>query len=278
MKNVIEVMYSRKSRNAEHYQLYSSLLVDFPEELAIKYNLTEPRSVFAASFARENDAYLRNQAFKWTKAISGKNVVCDRLFRSLSLYVQSKQLSSNAEEVKDAEHLLYLMKPYMRVNEKPQAENIAMLKDLVDALESDQYADSVDRLNLTNQVAELKTAVAEFETVYRNRSSEKLARSSSGKMKEIRLVVDQDFAELAKAISALYYVIVSIEKDTAKAAELGEVIDKMNSAIKEFHDTLSRRLSSIPKQKDPDTGGPDNPGEEEPDLPDDAEDDLPVEV
>ena len=70
MKQVETIKYAGLSRNAEHYQLFSALLAIVTEEFATTYKLTPFRTAFATSFAKENEAYLQNQAYEGTKTVS----------------------------------------------------------------------------------------------------------------------------------------------------------------------------------------------------------------
>lgn len=244
MKKVLKIKYCSYARNSEHFQLYSFLLADFTEELARKHKLMQYWDAFRCSLERENNAYLQNQAYKETIQINKKNETCERLFRSFYLLIQSKKLGFDDEERKEADKLLYLLKPYSGASYKPHAEHIAMIKDLVNELESESYASTVEKLGLSKYVAELKNAMLEFESAYRKRSEEKLERSTINRMKIIRPVVEKTFDELSEVISVCYIMAAYIEKDMEKAMELEEVIDHLNSAINEFHSIILRRLRS----------------------------------
>lgn len=280
MKNIIEIKYRTQSRNAEHYHLYSSLLACVSEEKAEKFKFKVYYSAFSSSFTKENDAYLQNRAYAGTKVIESKNEACYRQFRSFNMMVYSKQLGGKPEEVEAAEVLLYLLKPYAKATEKPLIEYIAMVKDLVDALDGDTYVKHIETLKISEQVEALKNSLIEFETAYQERSNEKLARAVMDNMKTIRPVVEKDFTNMANAINALYFVAANIDKDPEATAELEEIIDRINAVINGFHQVVSRRLS-ITKPKLP-TGEEDpsesDPEEEEPTEPDEEIDDTPIEV
>lgn len=280
MENILDIKYRRQCRNAEHYYLYSSLLAEVTEEFAEKYNIKAFRSAYADAFAKENDAYLQNRAYKGTSTIDTKNTVCYRQFRAFNLIVNSKQLGDNPEEIKAANAILYLLKPYNKVIRKPLTESIAIMKDLVDALESEEYMAHIETLNITKEFEALKKASNEFELAYNVRSNEKLARTTMLKMKETRPIVEQSFINLADAISSLYIIATYIDKDTEKKTELGQIIDRLNAIINEFHTTISRRLSlAKPKVPSNDDNLPvPEPDEENPSEPDEEEDDKPIEV
>ena len=292
-KRVLDVRNSTRARNAEHYQLYGTLLNTFNEDLATKFGVTSYRARFATSYGKENDAYLQNQAYEGTKGVEEASNKCNRLFRSLDLAVQSKQASENDAELAPAERVAFAMKPYKKAPGKPHAENIAMIKDMINLLESDKYSADMTTLGLSEKLTALKESLTAFEEAYLSRSGEKLARSTADKMKLVRPVVEQDFAALAEVVSAIYIVATAVEKDAEKSAELESVIDKMNAAINEFHIVLSRRgagnntkptdTSNEPEGEEPEEGtdvpfepvepGEDpgkepGEGEEEPETPD----------
>ena len=252
MKEVSLINYIQKARNAEHFQLYSSLFALATPELAEKYGLTTYRNVFATAFENENRAYLANQSYTLTSVVNEKDALCDRRFRAFDLAIQSKQLSDAADEAAAASRLAYAMKPYKGAPNKPQAENIAMVKDMVELFE-EQYATDVETLGLTTQLANLKQVVEEFETALYGRADERLARVSVDNMSTIRPKVDAAFADFAKLFSACYLVAAYIDNDSEKAAELEEVIDSMNARILYYHDTLARR--GIGTVSGTDTGG-----------------------
>lgn len=271
MKTILKVTYLGNARNAEHYQLYSSFLTIITEDFATKYKLTAARARFATSFAKENEAYLKNRAYEDTKLIDEKNTACDRRYRAFDLAVQSKLLGDTAAEVKAAERITFLMSPYKGAPNKPHAENIAMVKDLLEQLESDAYSTEIETLGLTTLVASLKTSVKEFEAALSKRASERLARVSSDNLLSIRPVVEQDFADLAQLITAIYLVATYVDKDTERVAEVEKVIDAVNAEIIRYQDTLSRRGIRNASSPGKDEETPDAPGKDE-------EDDKPVVV
>ena len=108
MKQISQVKYGAQSRNAEHYQLFSGLLAAVTEEFATTYKLTPFRTAFATSFAKENEAYLQNQAYEGTKTVEKANETCDRRFRLFERNVEVGELSDEPAEVEAAERAVAL--------------------------------------------------------------------------------------------------------------------------------------------------------------------------
>lgn len=256
MKKIPLISYLERSRNAEHYRLQEELLAAITADFASTYKIDDFRTNYADLFAKEDEAYLQNQAYADTQPIDQADSTRDQRFRYLDLLKQTKQLSPVAAEKAAADRVAYGMKPYLGASSKPNAENTAMVSDLVKLLQSDAYAADVQTLGMTDAVVSLKAANDAFEAIYSHRADEKLVRANSDNLKKIRPEVDEAFRRLADAINAIYLVAETIERDATKTAAIGAVIDAVNAQILQFSETLSRRGASKGKQV------PGKPGEE----------------
>lgn len=272
MKKIPEILYLKSARNAEHYNLQEALLKAVSTSFAAEYKLTELRDSYASLFDKEDSIYLQNKAFADTKELSDKDAVRDRLFRLVKLTIQSKQLSLIPAEVAAGDKLAFAMKPYSTAASKPDAENTAMVSDFVKKLQSDEYSSYVQTLGLTEVVASLKTANDEFAELYSRRADEKRVRTVTETLLQIRPQVDDAARKLFEAINAIYMVSEMIEKDAAKTAAIGAVIDAINAEIVQFSETLSRRGIGSKAKVNPDDDRPVIPPEEE----GGGEDDRPV--
>lgn len=262
MKKIPEILYLKSARNAEHYNLQEALLKAVSTSFAAEYKLTELRDSYASLFDKEDSIYLQNKAFADTKELSDNDAVRDRLFRLVKLTIQSKQLSLIPAEVAAGDKLAFAMKPYSTAASKPDAENTAMVSDFVKKLQSDEYSSYVQTLGLTEVVASLKTANDEFAELYSRRADEKRVRTVTETLLQIRPQVDDAARKLFEAINAIYMVSEMIEKDAAKTAAIGAVIDAINAEIVQFSETLSRRGIGSKAKVNPDDDRPVIPPEE----------------
>ena len=272
MKKITDISYLAQARNAEHYNLQTQLLRVISSDFATTYKLTALRDIYAGLFAKEDESYLQSLGYADTKEIEAKDTVRDQRFRYLTLSVQTKSLSTTEAEVVAAEKVAFAMKPYTGAASKPFSENTAMVEDLVKKLQTTEYTSYVQTLGLTEAVAALKTANDDFVAVYSRRADEKRIRNVSNNLKTIRPQVDEAARKLFEAINAIYLVSEMIEKDAAKIAATGAVIDAVNAEILQFSETLSRRGVGSKAKVDPDDK-PLIPPEE---GGDDGEDDRPV--
>ena len=241
MKKITEIYNLKSARNAEHYNLQEAFLKAASNEFAAKYKLNELRADFASLFAKEDEIYLQSQAFADTNDLSVADAKRDRLFRLIKLTVESKELSLTDAEANAAAKVAFGMKPYKAAANKPDAENTAMVNDLVKKLQSDDYSGYIETLGLTQAVEELKKANGEFSTLYSHRADEKRVRTVTENLLQIRPQVDESAKKLFEGINAVYLVSEVIEKDQTKMQEVGAVIDAVNAEIVQFAETLSRR-------------------------------------
>lgn len=241
MKTISEIKNLTRARNAEHYRLQEALLRAITAEFATKYTISVPYEAYRKAFEGEDAIYLQARAFVDTKELTEKDAERDKLFRFVRLTIQSKTLSFDADEAAAAEKLAHIIKPYGLASSKPDAENTAMVSDLVKKMQSDDYSNYVTKVGLTDAVNALKTANDEFDTIYSRRADEKRVRTVTESLQNARKKVDAAFSDLRDAINAIYTVNALVEKDATKEAEIGAVIDAMNAEILQFTETLSRR-------------------------------------
>ena len=241
MKKIAEITYLGAARNAEHYDLQNSLLNAITAGFATKFGISELRVKYEDLFRKEDNAYLQTQAFADTRMIDEKDALRDQRFRLIDLTVQSKLLGLTPAEQEAAQKIAFAMKVYANAPNRPFAENTAMVDDMVQKLQTDEYAPAIKTLGLTEAVAALKTANDDFKLVFSHRADEKLVRATTDTLKMVRPEVDAAFLALSEAINAIYFVAETIEKSSTKAAELGAVIDAANAVILQFSGTLSRR-------------------------------------
>lgn len=252
MKKIADLTYLQNARNAEHYTLYLQILKIVTDDFVKKYSLTPLRNSLATAFEEEDDAYLQTQAFVDTEEIYKKDAVSDQHFRYIYLSVQSKKLSPVEAEALAAKKVAFGIEIYAGAATKPFGENIAMVEDMVKKLQSPDYAPAIKTLGLTEAVAALKVANDEFVAAFSRRADEKRVRSISDNLKKIRPQVDEAARKLFEAINALYLVNELVEKDVAKSAEIGGVIDAVNAQIVQFSETLSRRGAGKKAKVEPD--------------------------
>lgn len=252
MKKIPAITYLPRARNAEHYNLQEALLKAVSAQFATKYKLDSLRNAYQTLFEKEDSIFLQTRAFADTKELSAKDAVRDRYLRLFKATLLSKELGLSEDDAAAASRISYAFDPYTDAAARPDAENTAMVSDMVKKLQSDTYAADLTKLGLTEIVAALKKANDEFAESYSHRADEKRIRTMNENLIEIRPLVDEAARKLFEAINALYLVNDAIEKDVAKSAEIGAVMDAVNAQIVQFAETLSRRGVGKKAKVDPD--------------------------
>ena len=259
LKSISEIKHLKRARNAEHYWLQEELLKAIPAEFATKYQLSALRAAYSDAFEKEDSVYLQTRGFADTKVLAEKDGERDRLFRLIKLTIRGKELSLNASEAEAAGKLAFIMKPYLGTPSKADAENTALVSDLVKKFESSEFSGYVETLGLTEAVSKLRTANTEFATLYSHRADEKRVKAATETLKAVRKQVDDALVDLVNAINVFYSANALSEKDATKEAEIGAVIDAANAIILQFSETLSRRgigkKAAISQSETPSTDG-----------------------
>ena len=241
MKKILERRYLSYARNGEHYHLFLSLLQCVTRATAEELNILAVWSVFSDTLEKENEAYLNSQKYENTVPLTEANKACDQRFSAFSMNVKAKAKSYVAEVAAAANRIAAAMEPYKGAAARPHAENIAMVLDMTEKLQSDKYAADVAALGLTADLEDLRQSAILFDAALSAKANERLARASTANMEKIRPVVEAAFSDVADLLTAIYLVANYVDKDAAKAAKVEAIIDKMNAEILRLIETLNRR-------------------------------------
>lgn len=244
MKKISKV-YLKNGRNAEYYLLCQNMTATITEEFATNYSILHVYQPYVDLVGKVAETYLQNQQFADTKGINEADAMSDSYMSMFKSMLNGYKLWPEAEKQEAYVTIYSIAKPYWGASSKPIAENIAMVKDLVVALRTDEKAKAaVTLLGLDPIVNKLEEANNECNRRYLMRADERLQRSLADKMKELRGQTDEAFYLLAEVISSLYVVYSTALKDEAKAAELEGLIDKVNAILLEYTVPISRRGGS----------------------------------
>ena len=241
MKKILERRYLSYARNGEHYHLFLSLLQCVTRATAEELKILAVWLVFSDTLEKENEAYLNSQKYENTVPLTEANKACDQRFSAFSMNVKAKAKSYVAEVAAAANRIAAAMEPYKGAAARPHAENIAMVLDMTEKLQSDKYAADIATLGLTADLEDLRQSAILFDAALSAKANERLARISAANMLEIRPVVEAAFSDVADLLTAIYLVATYVDQDAAKAAKVEAIIDKMNAEILRLIETLNRR-------------------------------------
>ena len=230
------------ARNAEHVYFHENASLIFTESFASTYGLTDLREQYIAAVTAESAKHVSNPAYLDTPELQSLDRARDNVFYLIA-HVAEAYLSYafKTEDIEAANLIVYLMSPYRKAAAMSYLEETAVLADFYSKLLSDEYAEALATLHLSEAAAEGKRLNDEFNELYKKRSAEVLGRTVSATMKELRTATDTAFKALADAVNALYLVYATITKDETKAAELKAVIDGVNALIVQLRQVIQQR-------------------------------------
>ena len=259
-----QVPYTSKARNAEHDYLFNKLVEAISKEFATKHNFLAYHQRMTAALADENASYTRTTKYVDTDTLVQKDNARDNLFRRLKLHLQSAELDPDADTSAAAARCLEALGS-QNPTTLPYTENTATVRDIVDKLESDHYAPSVEKVGAAQLVADLKAANNDFDALYTARADERYARNTSAPdMKVARAAMEAAYADVADIVNALYIQSTVLAPDEETLAEVTAIATTVNALISQYTLVLSRR--GVGKTTDdttdtdtPDEGGTDTP-------------------
>ncbi|HJD95431.1 MAG TPA: DUF6261 family protein [Bacteroides togonis] len=259
-----QVPYTSKARNAEHDYLFNKLVEAISKEFATKHNFLAYHQRMTAALADENASYTRTTKYVDTDTLVQKDNARDNLFRRLKLHLQSAELDPDADVAAAAARCLEALGS-QNPTTLPYTENTAAVRDIVDKLESDHYAPSVEQVGAAQLVADLKAANNDFDALYTARADERYARNTSAPdMKVARAAMEAAYADVADIVNALYIQSTVLAPDEETLAEVTAIATTVNALISQYTLVLSRR--GVGKTTDdttdtdtPDEGGTDTP-------------------
>ena len=259
-----QVPYVGKSRNAEYDYLFNKLVEAISKEFATKHNFLAYHQRMTAALADENASYTRTTKYVDTDTLVQKDNARDNLFRRLKLHLQSAELDPDADTSAAAARCLEAVGS-QNPTTLPYTENTTAVRDIVDKLESDHYAPSVEQVGAAQLVADLKAANNDFDALYTARADERYARNTSAPdMKVARAAMEAAYADVADIVNALYIQSTVLAPDEETLAEVTAIATTVNALISQYTLVLSRR--GVGKTTDdttdtdtPDEGGTDTP-------------------
>ena len=255
-----QVPYAGKSRNAEHDYLFNKLVAAITQEFATKHNFLAYHQRMTAALADENASYTRTTKYVDTDTLVQKDNARDNLFRRLKLHLQSAELDPDADTSAAAARCLEAVGS-QNPTTLPYTENTAAVRDIVDKLESDHYAPSVEQVGAAQLVADLKAANNDFDALYTARADERYARNvSAPDMKVARAAMEAAYADVADIVNALYIQSTVLAPDEETLAEVTAIATTVNALISQYTLVLSRRGVGKTTDDTTDTDTPDEGG------------------
>ncbi len=261
------------ARNAEHYQVHKDIVAVITPEFATAQGFVEQQAAYSSNVDIENLCYLRNNKYWDTDEIAKLDEKRDALFAYLLQTIKAALKSPIDEVAAAAKRVWFIADPYKNAARLNYTSNTAAIFDFLEKMNTEENKGYAATLGLTVGLTQLGEVNTQFHTVYTNRSSELLARSTSETMRTIRPQVDAAAKECFECINALYRVYVLLNQEPEKRAALEAVIDQVNALLIQLQNTLAHAgVTSKPT-----TDGDNKPADDGATPDDDTTPDIPVE-
>lgn len=229
------------ARNAEHDYLFDKLVNAIPPAFATSQNFLPYHQKMTDALEDEHTSYKQTTKQIETEQIAEKDTIRDNYFRRLKLYCQSFEFDPDVEKAEAAKRCLIAIgsgNPSIL----PYTENTAAIKDIVDKLESAQYADAVNMIEAKSIISDLKNANEDFDATYSKRTDSHYMRTSSTiDMKNARKMMETAYYDVVDILNAVYIKALVLVPDEEVLAEVTQIADSLKAQIYQFSLILARR-------------------------------------
>lgn len=257
------IPYVSAARNAEHDYLFDKLVNAIPLAFATSQNFLPYHQKMTDALEDEHASYKQTTKQVETEQIVEKDTIRDNYFRRLKLYCQAFEFDPDVEKVEAAKRCLIAIGP-SNPSVLPYTENTAAIKDIVDKLESAEYADAVNMIEAKSLIADLKKANEDFDATYSKRTDDHYMRTSSTiGMKNARKLMETAYYDVVDILNAVYIKALVLVPDEEVLAEVTQIGDSLKAQINQFSQILAHRGVGSSSNKETEEPGT----EEEPETP-----------
>ena len=199
-----KIPLTNRARNAEHDYLFDKIVNSIPLAFATEHNFQAYHTRMTDALAEEHRSYTQTTKSVDTATLIDKDAVRDKRYRRLKLTVEAAELDADAETAASGAKCLIAFGT-ANLAALPYAEETAAVRDLVEKLESDEYATHVEAIGATQALADLKAANDDFDATYSGRAAERYARDTATlSTKEARVAMEKAYYEVMDILNAIY--------------------------------------------------------------------------
>lgn len=234
MKTVKEITGFQLERltNGEHFSFAGFVHQLIAENVREALGLDAVYAPFDTAYQQEEVSLKQEQGSLLSDIIAQDDAQNDTLYRYLSNMVSAQLGSPVAATAEAAKTVRHLLDTYGDVTRKSYADELGLLKNLIQDCGKAPYKEALATLVLTPVVESLTASVTKFENDYNSRNVQTAAAALVVPMKQARPALDAEYRYLVKVLNALWLANdVAATPDAAKAALLEGVIDPLNARI-----------------------------------------------
>jgi len=247
----INTLQITQLRTAGHLGYHKAARVEFAVQgLTTNTGYTDMVAQYTAAITLEDEVVRRQQAMLLTQDVNEADARRDNTLRQLVTMVDSARYSTLPEEKRAADKLEVVIRPYRKDYKDNMAEETEDLRGLLAALSTDEMVAYADTLNLGPVIQRLRKENNDFDTLYRQRSADRVTTRGTGiSTTDQRKVVDgiyRSLVELINSIAATAALGIETGFDPAK---LSTLILNINGLVEQYKLVLANQNKSSKDEK-----------------------------
>ncbi len=231
MKNLITSTNLKNAHLMDFFEVMNIVATFLEKEEVEKLKLKAVATAFTDSLAVLEQALTQARKTGITKHLLEVDKERDAIFTGFKMVVKGMEYFPDETIADSATALVDVVKKYgKKVQRLPQREETAVLKNLIDDLQSATYKEQVAKVGVNTWVEKLAEVNTEFEKLYTERT-EKEATFVVGLAKEERENMQNAFERLCRTIEA-YGIIEGEEPYKPLADKINTEVRNVQQAIK----------------------------------------------
>jgi hypothetical protein len=218
-------------RNEAHYEflvVLNNLFTKFPYVAGL-INLFY--QIFMSLLEKESQLVDAARKSPLTELLANADKRIDRDVFSIRGIVKAAMNHFNQAVAEAARQLEIRLKDFGNVSQKPYEEESAAVQLLVRDFQT-TFAQQVQAVEITEWIAELSAAEAEFTALFEQRNTEEADRPQGG-MKDVRREIEAEYKKMIAVIQS--------DLNTNGDVNCGEFAIELNKEIKYFNEHIHRR-------------------------------------
>lgn len=237
-----------KQRNAEHYDTHYNIVHYIDEKVAKIPDFSTPYQRYKESFLREKILYKPDAKAPETALIIQADELRDKTKKKLNREVEYRMYSDVAAEQEAAQIIKHTLLVYKEAENRPYADNSAMIDNLVVDLRKEPCSAAIATLRLESVVNLLEEQNKAFMVLYRRRAR-RTYNETSDSLRELRRQTDLTFENVANLLLSIYHTNYNSNPKSELTVLIGDLIDAINSYLVQAQSNLSRHSSSESSHK-----------------------------
>ncbi|MDR2498776.1 MAG: DUF6261 family protein [Tannerellaceae bacterium] len=245
MQRLISISYKtllKKLHIAEHADFYdSNIIAPLITIVAALPTVSGIFNTLRTVYQQEDNLYKQSRALILTQDVKYLHAKRISLYVYFWNSVSINQYFDDPTLKQAAEKLEFLHKNYKSIPEAVYTDASGLLTNFFEDTEKPEWSAPIQSLGLTNLIGKAKTANDAFKAIYHERSFDKVQIEDLGKLKDIRIEVDDTFSAFIENLNAAWTTNELGAKDATLRTNLLAAKGHIYAAIEQAETNLAHR-------------------------------------